>query len=847
MKARFVKKLMAISLSLAMTATMVPTNAAAADIQRGTAAVTKITEIAGVAGIAGIAEKESETQKESETSASAKETKTYKTKVVLPGTTQKTKIKSLSVKQDGKDYKYDYKDLETTEKGELTLKLPANEKGKTTTVVANSVTFTGTVTDDDKAELKESKSTEKETEKSTEKVTEKETEKTTEKATEKETEKATEKETEKSTEKDDQKTKEDSKTGKAEGETEQEKESESETNADSQSEEGISADDLQLSNSSIEFSSEEYGYSTDAVRTLTVTNANKEKGTKITGVEIIGDTQNAFVLKTSAPTPEKPIDLPKDDEEKKNSYSISVDRATNLLPRDAAYKATLKITFDEAVTEDGKEVIKTGTKEVPLSFNVNKRSITLTLKPELATYPYNGKTQVTVVGTLESGRIINNDKLEYPSLIGTIANANVEEQAKTITLPNENLESRLAGEAKDKYQITSITKELTVTITKATLTPEIKSIKNRDYDGTRKVSGELSFSGAAEGETPTATADFEIPKKDAGTYKKITVKNIKLDEKFAGNYQLDKTELENVTYEKGVVISRANKAPKAIKKEDLESKYDTITIRNAVAGQKYRLGKNGKWRTPQNGVVRFTKSDDDIKEETTYTITVKVDDDNYVTKNEKDYKKITTETSRLPKTASTTSVSLTGITSGGTYKVSNRIDFKAKGADPSNVSNIAASYDDVIYLPDSWRVSMSSYSSSSYSGGWTTDSDTIEKDTFPVASGEEESASFTPTRSGSYTIRVTYKKMKYDGSKWVDQNSDYVKSVSFTVNSTGRSTTTSRTSSTSRNTSSNNKRTTAVKTGDTSPIIPLAIVLVACVAVFAGVGVVSAKKKKQNK
>lgn len=826
MKARFVKKLMAISLSLAMTATMVPTNAAAADIQRGTAAVTKTTEIAGVAGIAGIAEKESETQKESEASASAKETKTYKTQIVLPGTTQKTKIKSLSVKQDGKDYKYDCKDLETTEKGELTLKLPANEKGKTTTVVANSVTFTGTVTDDDKAELKESKSTEKETEKSTEKVTEKETEKTTEK------------ETEKSTEKDDQKTKEDSKTGKAEGETEQEKQSESETNADSQPVEGIAAADLKLSSDSLSFSETEYGYTATESKTLTITNGNAQKNTKIRSIEIVdGNTPKAF--KEIAFN--GPIDL-----QRGSSYQVPVETLTGLLPRDAAYTATLKITFDEAVTEDGKEVIKTGTKEVPLSFKVNKRSITLTLKPELATYPYNGKTQVTVVGTLDSGRIINNDKLEYPSLIGTIANANVEEQAKTITLPNENLESRIAGEAKDKYQITSITKELTVTVTKATLTPEIKSIKNRDYDGTRKVDGELSFSGAAEGETPTATADFEIPKKDAGTYKKITVKSIKLDEKFAQNYQLDKTELENVTYEKGVVISRANKAPKAIKKEDLESKYDTITIRNAVAGQKYRLGKNGKWRAPQNGVVRLTKSDDDIKEETTYTITVKVDDDNYVTKNEKDYKKITTETSRLPKTASTTSVSLTGITSGGTYKVSNRIDFKAKGTDPSNVSNIAASYDDVIYLPDSWRVSMSSYSSSSYSGSWTTDSSTIEKDTFPVASGEEESASFTPTRSGSYTIRVTYKKMMYDGSKWVDQNSDYVKSVTFTVNSTGRSTT-SNTSSTSRNTSSNSKKTTAVKTGDTSPIIPLAIVLVACVAVFAGVGVVSAKKKKQNK
>lgn len=819
MKARFVKRLMAISLSLAMTATMVPTNAAAADIQRGTAAVDKTTEIAGVAGIAKVAEKESETQKESETSAPAKETKTYLTKIVLPGIARKTKIESLSVKQDGKDYQYDYKGLETSEKGELTLKLPANEKGKTTTVVANKVTFTGTVTEDDKAELKVSKSAEKETEKSTEKETEKSSEKTTEAS--KETEKQTEKQTEVS------------KVEKAE--TDQ-------SDAQDQAKEGVGANDLVLSSTKW---SAEYGYTAVEGRlSLTVTNTNKEKGTKITKVEIVGD-ENPFTISAGAPGTDSSIDLSKDDNTGKNYHSISVDPKSDL-SLGTTHTATLKITFDEAVTEDGKEVIKTGTKEVTLSFTVNKRSLSLTLKPELATYPYNGKTQVTVVGTLESGKVLSGDKVEYPSLTGTIANANVEGQPKTITLPDENLESRLAGESKDRYQITSINKELTVTVTKATLTPEIKSVKGRDYNGNRKVEGELSLKGAAEGETPTATAEFEIPKKDAGTYKKVTVKDIKLDDAYTQNYQLAQTELEEVEYEKGVVISRANKAPKTIQKDDVESKYDTITIKNAVSGQKYRLGKNGKWKTPQNGVVRFTKSDDDIKEETSYTITVKVDDDNYVTKNEKDYKKITTETSRLPKTASTTSVSLTGITSGGTYKVSTRIDFKAKGADPASVSNIAASYDDVIYLPDSWRVSMSSYSSSSYSGSWTTESSVIEKDAFPVAAGEEEAASFTPTRSGSYTLRVTYKKMKYDGSKWVDQNSDYVRSVSFTVNSTGKSTTSS-TNSTSRSTSSNNKRTTAVKTGDTSPIIPLVIVLVGCVVVIAGVGIVSAKKKKQNK
>ena len=819
MKARFVRKLMAISLSLAMTATMVPTNAAAADIQRGTAAATKITEIAGVAGIAKIAEKESEPQKESETVGFTKETKTYLTKIVLPETNQKTKIQSLSVKQNGKDYNYDYKGLETSEKGELTLKLPANEKGKITTVVVNGITFTGTVTDDDKAELKISKLTEKETEKSTEKETEKMSEKSTEAS----------KETVKQTEA--------SKTEKAE--TDQTKESETDTQ--SQAEEGIGADDLKLSSSSIEFSTVEYGYSATEGKSLTVSNTNKEKDTKITKVEIVGNTSNAFKFSTTAPTPEYPVDLPKE-----GSYSISVDTAAGLLPRDTAYTATLRIEFQEAVSENGKDVIKTGTKEVPLSFQVNKRSLSVTLKPERATYPYDGKTQVTVVGTLESDKILPGDKVEYPSLTGTLANANVESQPKTITLPNENLEARLGGEDKDKYQITSVKKELSVTVTKAVLTPEIKSVKGRDYNGSRKVEGELTLNGAAQGEAPTATAEFEIPKKDAGTYKKITVKNIKLNDAFTQNYQLAQSELEEAEYEKGVVISRANKAPKAILKEDVESKYDTITIENAVSGQKYRLGKNGKWTTPQNGVVRFTKSDDDIKEETSYTIMVKVDDVNYVTKNEKDYKKITIETSRLPKTASSTSVSLTGITSGGTYKVSNRIDFKAKGADPASVSNIEASYDDVIYLPDSWRVSMSSYSSSSYSGSWTTESSTIEKDTFPVASGEEEAASFTPTRSGSYTLRVTYKKMKYDGTKWVDQNSDYVKSISFTVNSTGR-TTTSSTNSSSRSTSSNNRRTTAVKTGDTSPIIPLVMVLVGCVVVIGGVGIVSAKKKKQNK
>lgn len=763
MKARLVKKLMAISLSLAMLATMAPASAAAAGISGPAASVTRTTETT---------EKESETKSpQGMTASTEKETKTYKTKLVLPGVTKKTEIKTLSVKQNGKEYKYDSKNLETSDKGELTLKLPANEKGKTTTVVANDITFSGTVTDDDKAELKVAKTTEKETEKTTEKSTEKSTERETEKTTEKATGNA-----------------------------------ESETSSESESESKIKDGDVTAEN--MDFGSVVYGE--QPVKSLKITNKNTAEKATVSDIKV-SDSRFELIKTKDGKTEVVSsveafgIEAGKSNEE----YSI---RPKGILPADeSGYSVSVEITYDNGYKA-----------AAALSLKVTKKTLTVTTKAE--DREYDGTKDVKVTAELSGAVAGDKAELESAQVTGTVEDGNAdEEKTKTVTVDPSKLQ--LKPETAKNYTIISVpTCSVKITAKKITAKVNEKELETKKvYDKEKTIEakeGALTLEGVLDTDKEKVKAEgtFEVKSADAGTYTDVSVKDIKLTGDAAKNYTIADT----LTHKCEVEIEKADRTAEPKKVNISSYTYNSIKVR-AVEGQEYCIVKaddektaKKNWKSAKDSYYTFK----DLKSSEDYVVFTRVaETKNYKASKEADYEKDEVTTLRNPVVADSSKNTLSGISDNGTYKVSNRITFTATGA---STGMSTSSLDDVKYLPKSW-----STTSTNTSGTW---------------SSSPYSASFTPTKSGTYTLQVTYKKVKYNGSSWVDQNDDYVKKITYTVNSTGRSTTSSTSS-----TNSNTKRTTAVKTGDTSPILPLVIVLVVCVGVIGGVGVVSAKKKKQNK
>jgi hypothetical protein len=162
------------------------------------------------------------------------------------------------------------------------------------------------------------------------------------------------------------------------------------------------------------------------------------------------------------------------------------------------------------------------------------------------------------------------------------------------------------------------------------------------------------------------------------------------------------------------------------------------------------------------------------------------------------------------KTADPAQNQISGIS--GKYTTSSRISFTAIGAGMDNANPNAG---DTRYIPESWSV-VNRYN-------W-------EKSPY--------TASFGMAKAGTYTLSVTFKQQKYNGSAWADTGVEDQKSVAFTVEQAavtptavpGQSLTPA-------------AQKTAVETGDTTPILPLVIVLVVAIAAIAGVIVYRSKRK----
>ena len=133
---------------------------------------------------------------------------------------------------------------------------------------------------------------------------------------------------------------------------------------------------------------------------------------------------------------------------------------------------------------------------------------------------------------------------------------------------------------------------------------------------------------------------------------------------------------------------------------------------------------------------------------------------------------------------------ITGIKEKGVYGLDEVITIQAYGDGMKNEKPIA---NDVRYLPTGWQIS-------TYTG-W---------------DKEPYQASFRIKTAGNYQLQVHFQKQVFDGEKWVNQKETDVKKVNFTIST---------------------NKVVPVKTGDESPILMLAVlVLLSATAMAIGMG-----------
>ena len=158
---------------------------------------------------------------------------------------------------------------------------------------------------------------------------------------------------------------------------------------------------------------------------------------------------------------------------------------------------------------------------------------------------------------------------------------------------------------------------------------------------------------------------------------------------------------------------------------------------------------------------------------------------------------------------------ITGIDANGKYDTNSKITFTAVGA---GMNNESPKKGDTRYLPGSWKIT-----------------ETRTWDAAPYT------ATFRVSKAGQYTLSVTFKQQKYNGSKWENTGSESSQKVTFKV-SQAATVTTAATATPKPTVTGTNKK-SAVQTGDNTPVMTFVIILVAAVACIGGVVVYKRKKK----
>ena len=145
------------------------------------------------------------------------------------------------------------------------------------------------------------------------------------------------------------------------------------------------------------------------------------------------------------------------------------------------------------------------------------------------------------------------------------------------------------------------------------------------------------------------------------------------------------------------------------------------------------------------------------------------------------------------------------LSEGATYDINTRLTFSAYGAASENSKPIA---NDIRYIPSTWSIQGTA-------GTWL--------DNF--------SGAFSISKTGTYTVTVTFQKQVYGDGSW--QNTDIADSKTVTFSIGGNS-----------SDGTNDAVRINPQTGDQTPILPFVIVLIVAAVVI--IVVVIMRKKKQN-
>ena len=367
-------------------------------------------------------------------------------------------------------------------------------------------------------------------------------------------------------------------------------------------------------------------------------------------------------------------------------------------------------------------------------------------------------------------------------------------------------------------------KELTplISVNKTSTTSKNKATKV--YDGTTDVPDDTctlsGFSGIVDGD------------KASDVLAVATAKNIKAEVTLSGDpaecYTVASVDDISAEITKAPLTEELMKSLgiTLTKPEVTERHYQYLKYKT-VAGQEYAYSEKAKddeWKLAKKAstityVNEVDGEEQDLKAGTSYKIYTRIpESDNYLAS---DPVSVSVKTLRAPQEAKESDVKFTGVTDNSTQKLNTALTFTATGSTYVDDKDYKPSADDEKYVPYSWKL---------------TDTTTWKGDK------STQTFTMTPTQAGTYTIVATFRKYVYDGKKWVySEGDDVKKSITFKANESGTSSSTSGSGSSSSSSGSTN---TAAKTGDTTPVVPVAAALVVSGAALA---LTLKKRKKEEK
>lgn len=137
----------------------------------------------------------------------------------------------------------------------------------------------------------------------------------------------------------------------------------------------------------------------------------------------------------------------------------------------------------------------------------------------------------------------------------------------------------------EEYSSTTTANYAKLVIDKVILTPTIKTIASKDYDGNKNATGTLHFTGAVKNEQPVASATFEWDSKNALTTN-VSVTDIALTAPWQQNYRLSSTSLNSQIAPNGSMINKKDVTVSVVVKN---KQYDGLN----TAEFKYPPSLNG--------------------------------------------------------------------------------------------------------------------------------------------------------------------------------------------------------------------------------------------------------------